>query len=188
MCTNHLDMFPKLLDQSQFNRRARSLGWAVEQFRRYWIVHKGWHLHSQFLLEIKPVPTMEYKCSKKHSGFSRSADYERCVSSNLKYFGSKLVTVCTLQGLPIVYELVPVNTDERLAAETVIDYFSFYDFFADKGFLGWKWQTQILDPTNNLVWTPRRNNQRFQNTPGFDRWLNSVRERIEGVFHEVQNT
>ena len=36
--------------------------------------------------------------------------------------------------------------------------------------------------------TPRRANQRYQNDQGFDRWLNSTRERIEGVFHEVQNT
>ena len=43
-------------------------------------------------------------------------------------------------------------------------------------------------PTNNLVSTPHRANQRHQNAQGFDRWLNSIRERIEGVFHEVQNT
>lgn len=185
---NYLELFPKLLDQSQFNRRARSLGWLVEQFRRDWIVRKGWHLHTKFLLDTKPVPVMGYKRSKKHSDFLGSAGYGRCVSRNLKYFGYKLVTVCTLQGIPIVYDLVPANTDERLAAENVIDYFSFCDFFGDKGFLGWKWQTQILDQTNNLVWTPRRANQRYQNSHALDQWLNSVRERIEGVFHEVQNT
>jgi hypothetical protein len=29
---------------------------------------------------------------------------------------------------------------------------------------------------------------RKKNPIEFDRWLNSVRERIEGVFHEIQNT
>jgi hypothetical protein len=96
--------------------------------------------------------------------------------------------VSTLFGIPIVYDLVPANVDERLAAEASIDYFSFCDFFADKGFLGFKWQTEIFDQTNNLIWTPRRSNQLYQNEKGLDRWLNSVRERIEGVFHEVQNT
>ena len=185
---NYLELFPKLLDQSQFNRRARGLGWLVEQFRRYWIMRKGWHLDTRFLLDTKPVPVMGYKRNKKHSDFTGSADNGRCVSRNLKYFGYKLVMVCTLQGIPIDYDLAPANTDERLAAETVIDYFSFCDFFGDKGFLGLKWQTKILDQTNNLVWTPRRTNQRYQNAQGLDRWLNSIRERIEGVFHEVQNT
>lgn len=185
---NYLELFPKLLDQSQYNRRARSLGWQVEQFRRYWVVCKGWYLYTQFLLDTKPIPVVGYKRSKKHSDFVDSAGFGRCVSRNLKYFGYKLVTVCPLQGLPMVYDLVPANTDERLAAESVIDYFSFCDLFGDKGFLGWKWQTQILDQTNNLIWTPRRSNQCYQNAQGLDRWLNSIRERIEGVFHEVQNT
>jgi len=77
---------------------------------------------------------------------------------------------------------------KRQAAEAVLDHFSFCDFFADKGFLGFNWQTQIFDQTNNLIWTPRRSNQYYQNAKNLDRWLSSLRERIEGVFHEVQNT
>lgn len=34
---NYLDMFPKLLSQSQFNRRSRSLHLLVEEFRHYWL-------------------------------------------------------------------------------------------------------------------------------------------------------
>ena len=78
--------------------------------------------------------------------------------------------------------------DERLAGEAVIDYLASCDIFADKGFLGHEWQTSIFDQTNNLIWTPKRKNQYVQNSKALDRWLSSVRERIEGVFHEVQNT
>ncbi len=35
---------------------------------------------------------------------------------------------------------------------------------------------------------PKRANQLIQNSADFDRWLNSLRERIEGAFNEVQNT
>lgn len=185
---NYLALFPKLVDQSQFNRRARALRLLVEQLRRYWLVQKGWHLGNRYLLDTKPVPVLGYKRNKSRSDFSGSASFGQCVSRNLKYFGYKLVTVSTLFGIPMVYDLVPANTDERKAAEAVIDYFSFCDLFADKGFLGLKWQTQIFDETNNLIWTPRRSNQRFQNARGLDRWLCSIRERIEGVFHEIQNT
>jgi hypothetical protein len=80
------------------------------------------------------------------------------------------------------------NTDERKAAETVINHFSCCDVFADMGFLGLAWQTQVFDQTNNLFWTPRRANQTYQNAPNLDRWLSSMREQIEGVFHEIQNT
>ncbi len=185
---NYLGLFPKLVDQSQFNRRARALRLLVEQLRRYLVVQKGWHLNNRYLLDTKPVPVLGYKRNKRHSDFAGQADYGVCASRNLKYFGYKLVTITTWNGIPIAYDLVPANTDEREATETVIDYFSYCDLFADKGFLGLQWQTSILDQTNNLIWTSRHTNQKYQNSPNLDRWLSSVRERIEGVFHEIQDT
>jgi hypothetical protein len=185
---NYLPLFPKLVDQSQYNRRARALRLLVEQLRRYWLMQKGWHLQTHFLLDTKPVSVLGYKRNKSHSDFAGQAEYGQCASRSLKYFGYKLVTVTTLSGIPIVYDLVPANTDERAAAEVLIDYFASCDLFADKGFLGLKWQTRIFDQTNNLIWTPRRSNQKYQNSPNLDRWLSKIRERIEGVFHEVQDT
>jgi hypothetical protein len=185
---NYFDMFPKLVDQSQFNRRARSLRLLVEQLRRYWIVQKGWNYQTRYLMDTKPVPVLGYKRNKQHSDFLGNANYGVCASRKLKYFGYKLVTVTTLRGIPMVYDLVPANLDERLAAEAIIDRLSCCDLFADKGFLGLEWQTQIFDQTNNLIWTPRRSNQYVQNTRNLDRWLSSVRERIEGAFHEIQDT
>jgi hypothetical protein len=185
---NYLSLFPKLVDQSQFNRRARALRLLVEHLRRFWIIQKGWHLQSDYLLDTKPVPVVGYKRLKSHSDFAGHAEYGRCASRNLKYFGYKLVVLSTLSGIPVVYELVPANLDERLAAEAVIDFPSHCDIFADKGFLGVEWQTCIFDQTQNRIWTPKRKNQYLQNSKAFDRWLSSIRERIEGVFHEVQNT
>lgn len=112
---NHLALFPKLLDQSQFNRRARSLRLLVEQLRRYWVVEKLGHLHGNYLLDTKPVPVMGYK-------------------------------------------------------------------------IGVDWQARIFDQTHNMLWTPKRSDQYVQNPKSFDRWLSTIRERIEGVFHEIQNT
>jgi hypothetical protein len=185
---NYLALFPKLVDQSQFNRRARALQFMVEQLRRSWIVEKGWHRHTTYLLDTKPVPVLGYKRYKNRSDFVGHADYGRCASRNLKYFGYKLVVVSTLDGLPIVYELVPANLDERVAAEAVIDYLANCHIFADKGFLGAAWQATIFDQTHNRIWTPKRKNQFVQNSKAFDRWLSALRERIEGVFHEIQNT
>jgi hypothetical protein len=102
--------------------------------------------------------------------------------------GYKLVTLSTLDGLPVVYELVPANTEERQAAETVLPYVHNVDIFGDKGFIGAEWQEQMRQQTGNRIWTAKRANQKEQNPPEFDRILNRVRERIEGVFHEIQNT
>lgn len=184
---NYLRLFPKLIDRSQFNRRARSLRLVIEELRRFWLAQLGVTLSTKFLLDTKPVPVLSYKRDKQRSDFRGQADYGVCASRNLKYFGFKLVALTTLDGIPVVYELVPANTDERAAAEEVLDSVSDCDIFGDKGFLGEEWQFDQEDRQSNRIWTAKRANQATQNSPEFDRWLNSIRERIEGVFNEVQN-
>lgn len=185
---NYRALFPRLIDQSQFNRRARALRLLVEELRRAWLVQLGVFHHTHFLLDTKPVPVVGVKRSNRRSDFAGSASYGHCPSRNLKYFGYKLVTVTTFSGIPVVYELVPAHTDEREAAEAVLVYLRGCQIVADKGFIGADWQAQIYAWTQNQIWTPKRSNQYQQNPKGLDRWLNSVRERIEGVFHELTNT
>jgi hypothetical protein len=185
---NYPDLFPDLITQSQYNRRARNLRLLVEAMRRYWLKELGLPSQVDSLLDTKPVPVMGYKRSKKRSDFAGSADYGHCASRNMKYYGYKLVSPCTLDGIPIVYELVPANTDERLAAESVLYALRGCRIYSDKGFIGEDWQEKIFRHTRNRIYTPKRANQSDQNPETFDRWLNSIRERIEGVFNEVQNT
>jgi DDE family transposase len=168
MRANYQELFPDLLVQSQFNRRARCLRRLVEQLRRHWAVELGVQNETQFLLDTKPVPVLGYKRSKKHSDFAGSADYGYCSSRKLHSFGYQLVLLTTLSGLPVVYELVPANTDERLAAETVLTYLSNAAIFGDKGFIGDEWQTQIYSQTGNRVYTVKRRNQKVQNPVAFD--------------------
>ena len=136
---NYLALFPQLLDQSQFNRRARQLRLLIEAIRKYWLEELGVTLATEFLLDTKPLPVVGYKRSKKHSDFAGSAAYGYCASRNMHYFGYKLVTLSTMDGIPVAYDLVPANTDERLAAETVLSAISNCDVFCDKGFIGEEW-------------------------------------------------
>ena len=188
MRANYLDLFPRLLDQSQFNRRARALRLLVEELRRAWLVELGVFTHTCFLLDTKPVPVVAVKRSNRKSDFAGSASYGYCASRNLHYFGYKLVAITTFQGLPVVYDLVPAHTDEREAAEAVVYALRNCHLIGDKGFVGQAWQAKIYEQTGNRIWTPKRSNQYVQNPKALDRWLVSVRERIEGVFHELTNT
>ena len=184
---NYLSLFPRLIHRTQFNRRARHLRLLIEELRRFWLKQLGATLATEFLLDTKPIPVLSYKRNKKRSDFRGQAAYGVCASRNLKYFGFKLVALTTLDGIPLVYELVPANTDERVAAEEVLDWVRDCDIFGDKGFLGEEWQFDQADRQGNRIWTTKRANQAQQNSPEFDRWLNGIRERIEGVFNEVQN-
>ncbi len=185
---NYLPLFPRLLTQSQFNRRARSLRFLVDALRRELAEMLGVTLQTQFLLDTKPVPVVGYKRSKKHSDFYGSANYGVCVSRKMKYFGYKLVMLVTLDGIPVAFELVSANVDEREAAEEVFPHVFNSDIFCDKGFIDEDWQQDLRARQGNQLWTPKRINQRVQNPKEFDRLLNSIRKRIEGAFNEIQNT
>jgi hypothetical protein len=185
---NYQAEFPKLVDQSQYNRRARNLRNLVEMVRREWLGQLGVKDPKQLLVDTKPIPVLGYKRSKTHSEFAGRAAYGHCAARNLDYFGYKLVMLTTLDGLPVVYDLVPANTDEREAAEVVLQRVNNCDVFGDKGFIGDDWQADIRQQTGNRIWTAKRANQAFQNPPEFDRLLSHVREHIEGTFHCIQNT
>lgn len=187
MRANHLDLFPKLLEQSQYNRRARMVAPLLEEFRQDWLVRLGKTLTCAGLLDTKPVPVVGYRRSKKHSDFLGSAAYGYCASKKMYYFGYKLVAITTLEGIPLVYDLVPANTDEREAADELLDRLSGFDLFADKGFLGKAWQAEIQQRTGNTIWTPKRKNQSEKQSQTFERWINRLRLRIEGLFNEIQN-
>jgi hypothetical protein len=107
---NYPGLYPDLITQSQYNRRARNLRLLVERMRRFWLKELGILTQTDLLLDTKPIPVMGYKRSKKRSDFAGSGDYGHCASRNMKYYGYKLVSLCTLDGIPVVYELVPANT------------------------------------------------------------------------------
>src|SRR5437667_43677 len=55
MRANHLKEFPQLVDQSQYNRRARGLWQVLEALRQVWVQVLGGDAERQLLLDTKPV-------------------------------------------------------------------------------------------------------------------------------------
>src|SRR5574341_2118675 len=86
---NHPDVFPQLLDQSQFNRRARGLRLVLAALPQAWVSRLGGMQETHFLLDTKPVPVVGYKRSKRHSDFAGSANYGFCSSKNLHYSAAR---------------------------------------------------------------------------------------------------
>ncbi len=185
---NFLPLFPRLLSQSQFHRRAQRLTPLVEARRQHWVYPLGATQAGLYLLDTKPLPLLGYKRRKDRSDFAATADYGVCVSRHMKYFGYKLVMLCTREGTPVTYDLVAASTDERVAADQVLDRLWQAQVIGDKGFIGEDWQRLYRETRGLQFLTPYRVNQRQTRPPGFNAWLNGVRARIESAFHEVQNT
>ncbi len=179
---NYLYLFTDLLDQSQFNRRARNLRYILNELRIDWAKELGVQWENHFLLDTTPVIVVGYRRDKRHSDFLGSADYGYCSARKLKYFGYKLVMLTTLNGTPYQFELVPASTDERVAADEILDSLPGNAIvWSDKGFIGEEWQAEWKEDGIS-IYSPKRTNQHHQNPKAFDQLLNSVRERIEGAF------
>ncbi len=55
---NYCTLFPKLLEQSQFNRRARGLEGMLEELRRFWVKQLGAVFERTLLLDTKPLQAL----------------------------------------------------------------------------------------------------------------------------------
>ena len=179
---NYLSLFPHLLTQGQYNRRARQLGALLNALRQDWASELGVQWENHFLLDTTPVIAVGYRRTKHHSDFLGSAAYGYCAARRMKYFGYKLAMLTTLDGTPYTFELIPANTDERDAADEILDSLPpESQVWSDKGFISDDWQAKWA-ATGRHVWTTKRENQLNQNPPAFDQLLNRVRERVEGAF------
>lgn len=87
-----------------------------------------------------------------------------------------------------MYALVAANLHERVAAQAVVYGVRGGRIYGDQGFLLEVWPQQRFQQTGNRLFTAKRINQIPQTPTEFDRWLNRICERIEGLFNEVQNT
>lgn len=179
---NYLALFPQLVDQSQFNRRARRLRFVLNELRKHLAAELGVHLERHFLQDTTPVVAVGYRRDKSHSDFRGSAAYGYCPARRMKYYGYKLVMLTTVEGIPYAFELVPANTDDRVAADEILDTLPpDSHVWSDKGFIDADWQVAWAK-RGVFILTTKRKNQRQQNPPAVDRLLHKVRERIEGVF------
>lgn len=184
---NYGRLFPALVDQSQYNRRAKALRLFLEPLREHWLSYLIFETEA-LLVDTKPIPVMGMKRSKKGSDFAGHASYGYCASRQLHYFGYKLVCLTTLDGLPIVYDLVPAHTDERVAAEAVLGRLENRRIYGDKGFLGADWQLRMTQAYGHHIFTFKRRNQTDPNPPHLNAFLARHRSRIESTFNALQNT
>jgi hypothetical protein len=183
---NYSAMFPDMVDQSQFNRRSRFLRLILDKLRCHFADEMAVQLASLYVLDTEPVPVVGYKRSKKNSDFLCSAEYGYCASKELHYWGYKCVMLVTADGIPVAFELVPANTDERDAAEEVLHAANPGSIaLGDKGFIDQQRQEDWKKRYGVTLYTFKRKNQHEQNPPVVQHLLGKNRRQIETTFSSL---
>ncbi len=178
-------LFPRIVDQSEFNRRRRSLYPALAAVQRAIAERLGADLERERLLDTKPVAVMVLK---RHDDrglvFDGKAAVGWCQTKRQWYYGFKLVLAVTLGGVIARYDLVPANVDDREAAGEVLEPGCRY--WADKGFFGEQCQREWAEFDRATVWAePPRSTLAAWPRP-FVHLAHRLRQLVEVVNAQLQ--
>ena len=184
---NYLPLFPRLLDQSQFNRRARSLCWLLHAFRRWLAEQAGALTAGIYLLDGTPVKVRHWRRYGPRSLRFPKAAVGYCAAKKETFYGYKLVLLITSDGRLLDFELLPAHADERTALDELLPQYRDFTLFADKGFLDQERQAQLLARYGHRLYTPKRVNQKEQNPKEWDRHCARVRQRVETAIDQAKD-
>ncbi|MDQ2876631.1 MAG: IS982 family transposase [Actinomycetota bacterium] len=91
-------LFPRLLGQSEYNERVRTLAPLMEAALRWLAEHTPGSAEMLRLMDATPVPCGHSVITAKRSDLHGWAGYGYCASHSRWYWGSKLLLMCTCDG------------------------------------------------------------------------------------------
>jgi len=184
---NYLALFPRLLDQSQFNRRARNLCWLLNALRHEIVRQMGALQEEVRLIDGTPVHVRHWRRYGKTHLMLPEAALGHCAAKKETFYGYRLVVMTTTDGVITDWELIPANADEREAAWDLLYAYCHLACLGDKGFLDQLRQDFLEQDRDVVLLTPKRKNQKEQNPAGWDAALNRVRRLIETAFSQSKD-
>jgi hypothetical protein len=183
---NYLALFPRLLDQSEFNRRARNLFRLLNEFRRWLVRQTGAFAAPGYLMDGTPIHVRHWRRYGPRSLVFRGAALGRCAAKKEMFYGYKLVLLMTLDGRVLDFVLLPANADERVALDELLGQYRNLLIYADKGFLDQEREEALRARYGHQLWTPKRRNQQVQHSRVFEQLLCSVRQRVETAIGQAK--
>jgi hypothetical protein len=184
---NYLYLFPRLLDQSQFNRRARNLCWLLNHLRHEIVQQMGARQEEIRLIDGTPVHVRHWRRYGPGHLMLPDAALGHCAAKKETFYGYRLVVMTTMEGVITDWELIPGNADEREAAWDMLYENRHLLCLGDKGFLERLRQQVLQEDRDVILLTPKRKNQKEQNPVGWDQTMNRVRRLIETTFSQSKD-
>lgn len=150
---NHEHIFPKLPEQSWFNRKARKLQPVYSSIQTQLAMG---HLQDNIrIIDSTPVPVLKpYRgnhspCFKR----GRQTNYGYCASKKEYYFGVKLSLVCTPAGVITNVGIHSANTHDLIALKAMLEDIDLTHttLIGDKGYYDGELRTYLDNRAGRLV-------------------------------------
>jgi len=184
---NLLEMFPRLPQQSGYNKRLRKLGATMA-----WLVTELGDQSSVATDDVWVVDSTPVECARSKETVNRSdlagwAEYGYCASHSRFFWGLRLHLLCTLQGLPVGWALTGAKADEREVLNAVLEATPGLDranrqvVIADKAYYGRAFEAG-LDHAGIELFRPARKGEAPRAGQRFFKPLRQVIESINATF------
>lgn len=184
--SDYHDDFPTLIDRSGYNVRRRKLAPYLERLREC-LQQRLIPQEDRFLVDSMPLPVCQIarasraRICRQHPDTAPTKGY--CASQNQWYYGYKLHTVCTLDGVVTSLDLSPAHTADIHYLQDIKAAYAHCVIYGDKGYLGADLQLDLFTTRRIQVETPMRTNQKdYRPQPGI---IRRARKRIETFFSQL---
>ena len=188
LAANYRPLFPQLVCQSQFNRRARSLCWLTNALRRFLLQQLGVRSQPVRLIDGTPILVRHWRRYSRTCLRLPGASLGHCAAKRETFYGYRLVLLVTLDGAITDWTLIPANADEREGALDLLFDYRNLTVLGDKGFLDQWRQACLLEERGVRLLTPKRANQKEQNPAAWDEQLNRARRLIETTIAQAKGS
>lgn len=182
----HKAEFPNLIERSVYNKRRRLLAPLMDTVRKK-LVHKLVPWEDTFVLDSMPVEVCKFSRAKRVKVCKEREEtapaYGYCAAQKQTFYGYKLHSVCSLDGVVTDFDLSKGNVADIHYLSDIRDRYHSCTLLGDKAYLSDALQTELFEQDRLLLNTPMRANQsRFKKQPAVFR---KVRKRIETIFSQL---
>lgn len=183
---DHGGEFPNLIERSVYNKRRRFLVPWIHRVRKE-LVYRLVPCENTFVLDSMPVEICKFARARRVRVCSEREEtapaYGYCAAQKHTYYGYKLHSVCSLEGVVTDFDLSKANVADIHYLKDIRDQYYSCTLLGDKAYLSNELQTELFERNGMLLNTPMRANQKqFRKQPALFR---KVRKRIETIFSQL---
>jgi hypothetical protein len=187
----HLEMFPKLLDNSRFNRRRHALGGMMEaircRLRDQWRTQHPLDAEeaSLRLVDSAPIPICTYTRARRCQSVPiewRDEWFGVCTSKKGKFFGVRCHLTSILDQMVDTWLLAPGSYEDRKPLIALLEAQQGLQLIADKGYLSEELDERLWEVGEHLLLALRRKNQKEQWPATIHKIIGRLRHGIETAF------
>lgn len=176
---HYLSLFPRLLEESRFNRRRRALGGITEEIRRRLSEQLIAPTDRLRLVDTAPIPVCTYMRGNRCRTV-RGAEYCGVMpSKRAKLFGFRLHLTTSWNQLVADWLLAPASARETIIIESLMAGHSGLTVIGDQGFQSAEQEAWLKESRQVLIHTARKRSDRVQWPDEIRQALNRARRRIE---------